>query len=66
MAGFQGTGHVVHYAASKAYVRVLAEGLWDELRDKGVHVLACCPGLGEYADVPAGLSPSAPAGWLRR
>ena len=45
MAGFQGTGHVVHYAASKAYVRVLAEGLWDELRDKGVHVLACCPGL---------------------
>jgi short-subunit dehydrogenase len=45
MAGFQGTGHVVHYAASKAYLRVLAEGLWDELRAKGVHPLACCPGL---------------------
>ena len=45
MAGFQGTGHVVHYAASKAYLRVLAEGLWDELRPRGVHALACCPGL---------------------
>ncbi|MGO8692509.1 MAG: SDR family NAD(P)-dependent oxidoreductase [Rectinemataceae bacterium] len=45
MAGFQGTGHVAHYAASKAYVRVLAEGLWDELRGKGLQVLACCPGI---------------------
>ena len=45
MAGFQGTGFVAHYAASKAYVRVLAEGLWNELRPRGVHVLACCPGL---------------------
>jgi short-subunit dehydrogenase len=45
MAGFQGTGFVAHYAASKAYVRVLAEGLWNELRGKGVDVLACCPGL---------------------
>jgi len=45
MAGFQGTGYVAHYAASKAYIRVLAEGLWNELRGKGVHVLACCPGI---------------------
>ncbi len=45
MAGFQGTGFVAHYAASKAYVRVLAEGLWNELRGTGVDVLACCPGL---------------------
>ena len=42
---FQGTGFVAHYAASKAYVRVLAEGLWNELRPSGVDVLACCPGL---------------------
>jgi hypothetical protein len=45
MAGFQGTGYVAHYAASKAYVRVLAEGLWNELRGKGVDVVACCPGI---------------------
>ena len=45
MAGFQGTGFVAHYAASKAYLRVLAEGLWNELHGKGVDVLASCPGL---------------------
>jgi len=45
MAGFQGTGFVAHYAASKAYVRVLAEGLWSELRGRGIDVLASCPGL---------------------
>ncbi len=45
MAGFQGTGFVAHYAASKAYVRVLAEGLWNELRGQGIDVLASCPGL---------------------
>lgn len=45
MAGFQGTGFVAHYAASKAYLRVLAEGLWNELHGLGVEVLACCPGL---------------------
>ncbi|MGA2765564.1 MAG: SDR family NAD(P)-dependent oxidoreductase [Spirochaetia bacterium] len=45
MAGFQGTGFVAHYAASKAYVRVLAEGLWNELHSNGVDVIASCPGL---------------------
>jgi hypothetical protein len=45
MASFQGTGFVAHYAASKAYLRVLAEGLWNELHGLGVDVLACCPGL---------------------
>jgi short-subunit dehydrogenase len=44
MAGFQGTAQVVHYSASKAYLRVLAEGLWEELRGKGVAVLGCCCG----------------------
>jgi short-subunit dehydrogenase len=44
MAGFQGTAQVVHYAASKAYLRVLAEGLWEELRGKGVAVLGCVAG----------------------
>ncbi|MGC4117694.1 MAG: SDR family NAD(P)-dependent oxidoreductase [Myxococcales bacterium] len=44
MAGFQGTAQVVHYAASKAYLRVLAEGLWEELKGADVHVLACVAG----------------------
>ncbi len=45
MSGFQGTGSVAHYSASKAYVRVLAEGLWKELHSRGVHAIACCPGI---------------------
>jgi short-subunit dehydrogenase len=45
MAGQQGTAEVAHYAATKAYLRVLAEGLWAEWRPSGVDVLACCPGL---------------------
>lgn len=49
MAGFQGTALVAHYAATKAYLRVLAEGLWKELGEKGVDVLACCAGLTDTA-----------------
>lgn len=45
LAGEQGSALVAHYAATKAYLRVLAEGLWDELRPHGVDVLASCPGL---------------------
>lgn len=33
-----------HYAASKTYDLYLSEGLWFELREKGVDVLALCPG----------------------
>jgi short-subunit dehydrogenase len=45
MAALQGAALVAHYAATKAYLRTLAEGLWVELRPLGVDVLACCPGL---------------------
>ncbi len=45
VASFQGSGLVAHYSATKAYLRVLAEGLWSEWRLHGVDVLACCPGL---------------------
>jgi short-subunit dehydrogenase len=45
LASEQGSALVAHYAATKAYLRVLAEGLWSELRPHGVDVLACCPGL---------------------
>jgi len=44
MSGFQGTAMVANYAATKAYDMVLAEGLWYELRQKGVDVLACVAG----------------------
>jgi len=45
MGSFQGSALIAHYAATKAYLRVLAEGLWYEWRPYGVDVLACCPGL---------------------
>jgi short-subunit dehydrogenase len=58
MAGFQGAEQLVAYAASKAYLRVLAEGLWAELRPHGVHVMACVAGAtrtpGYLASLEAG------------
>lgn len=44
LAGFQGSPLVANYAATKAYNRVLAEGLWDELRGRNIDVLACNAG----------------------
>lgn len=44
MSGFHGTALVATYAGTKAFGRVFAEGLWDELRAAGVDVLASCPG----------------------
>jgi len=44
MSGNQGTAMVATYAASKAFDTVLGEGLWAELRPKGVDVLVCVAG----------------------
>jgi hypothetical protein len=44
IAGFQGSGYLSTYAATKAFNRVLAEGLWYEWRPFGVDVIACCAG----------------------
>jgi short-subunit dehydrogenase len=44
IAGFQGAGFLATYAATKAFSRVLAEGLWYEWKNKGVDVIACCAG----------------------
>lgn len=44
IAGMQGTPRVAAYAASKAFITTLAEGLWHELREGGVDVLASCAG----------------------
>jgi uncharacterized protein len=44
LAGFQGSGYLATYAASKAFSRILAESLWYEWKKKGVDILACCAG----------------------
>lgn len=44
VVGFQGVPHAAHYAATKAYVQSLAEGLHVELAPLGVDVLAAAPG----------------------
>jgi len=64
LAGFQGTAMVAHYAATKAYNRVLAEGLWDEFRPHGVDVLSACAGATATPNYlesnPKKLNPMAP------
>ncbi|MDM8000998.1 MAG: SDR family NAD(P)-dependent oxidoreductase [Dehalococcoidia bacterium] len=40
----QGVAYIASYAATKAYNLVLAESLWDELREHGVDVLGFMPG----------------------
>lgn len=44
IVGFQGLPNAAHYAATKAYVQTLAEGLQVELAPHGVDVLAAAPG----------------------
>jgi uncharacterized protein len=44
IVGFQGMPYAAHYAATKAYVQTLAEGLAVELARNGVDVLAAAPG----------------------
>lgn len=62
MAGLQGTPLVAQYSASKAFLRVLGEGLWHELKPAGVDVVAAVAGK---TRTPTYLA-SAPAGaaWL--
>lgn len=44
IAGLQGSGYLATYAATKAFTRTLAEGLWYEWKNKGVDIIACCAG----------------------
>jgi short-subunit dehydrogenase len=44
LAGFQGSGFLATYAASKAFNTVLAESLWYEWQGSGVDIIACCAG----------------------
>jgi len=44
IAGLQGAGFLATYAATKAFNKIFAEGLWYEWKSKGVDVIACCAG----------------------
>ncbi len=44
VAAFQPIVYMPVYAATKAFVLHFSESLWAEVRDRGVHVLAVCPG----------------------
>ena len=44
LLAFHGTAHAAHYAATKAYVQTLAEGLRVEWAAQGVDVIASAPG----------------------
>lgn len=44
IVAFQGVPYASHYAATKAYIQSLAEGLAEELGPLGVDVLAAAPG----------------------
>lgn len=44
LVAFQGVPKAANYAASKAYIQSLAEGLRPELKAHGVDVVACAPG----------------------
>ena len=44
VAAFQPVAYMGAYAASKSYVLHFSEALWAEARDRGVTVVALCPG----------------------
>jgi uncharacterized protein len=44
VVGFQGAPYTAHYAATKAYIQTLAEGLHVELKPHGVDILIVAPG----------------------
>jgi short-subunit dehydrogenase len=43
LSSFQGSALIADYAATKAYSRILGEGLWEELRTQGIDVITCSP-----------------------
>ena len=43
LSAMQGAALIANYTATKAYNLLLAEGLWDELREEGIDALAVMP-----------------------
>lgn len=64
LSATMGSALIANYAATKAYNLVLAEGIWEELRTRGVDVMACAAGAvatpGYVASAPKGGSAMAP------
>lgn len=63
IAGFQPLPYMTLYAATKAFVLSFSEALWVETRDRGVRVLALCPGptatdFFKTADFPSQVAPT--------
>lgn len=44
IVAYQGVPNAANYAATKAFVQTLAEGLRHELKPRGIDVLSCAPG----------------------
>ena len=44
LSGMQGAPQIATYAATKAFNTVLGEGLWSELGERGIDVVASCAG----------------------
>jgi hypothetical protein len=44
LSAFQGSAFISNYSATKAFNMLLAEGLWEEWRRRGVDVLVCMAG----------------------
>ncbi|MDQ3932549.1 MAG: SDR family NAD(P)-dependent oxidoreductase, partial [Actinomycetota bacterium] len=68
LAGFQPVPYNATYAATKAFVTSFSQSLHEELRGRGVQVLALCPGFvrtefHEVADVDRSMLPA--AAWLQ-
>ena len=60
LAGEQGSPRISTYAASKAFITRLAEGLWAELEPDNVQVLCCCAGAISTPGLEAVSGQSAP------
>jgi uncharacterized protein len=66
-ASFQGVPYMAVYAATKAFVLSLSEGLWGECREYGVRVMALCPGpTATHFQVVAGTSHRRNPGRMQR
>lgn len=60
LAGMQGTPPITVYAATKAFGAVLAEGLWAEMRPRGVDVVACVAGAIATPNLAGSMAKPAP------
>jgi short-subunit dehydrogenase len=60
LSGFQGSPFLAAYSASKAFNTTLAEALWGEMEEHGVHVLASAAGAIRTPGYAATLAKEAP------